>query len=147
MDQDDGKTSLVFDLDGKQAFTLHCPYQYPDYESEDNFFVEADSGLQLWCNALNEYLLDSDSRLSLAVILQKGLSLYSSADRPSGSTASSSSSLWSRPLGAVPRIFSSRRVSQAEIHSDEEDNDDEDDELDDDLEEDMYEEVSHFLDR
>ncbi|XP_059078409.1 uncharacterized protein LOC131876889 [Tigriopus californicus] len=143
VDHDDGKTSLVFDLDGKQAFTLHCPYQYPDYESEDNFFVEADSGLQLWCNALNEYLLDSDSRLSLAVILQKGLSLYSSADRPSGSMsksmASTSSSSWSRSLGARPRTFSSRRTSQPEINSDEEDDDDED-EFDEDLEEEMYEE-------
>eukprot|EP00094_Tigriopus_californicus_P005176 TCALIF_04990-PA protein Name:"Similar to ubc-17 Probable ubiquitin-conjugating enzyme protein 17 (Caenorhabditis elegans)" AED:0.09 eAED:0.08 QI:0/0.71/0.5/0.87/1/1/8/33/1115 len=116
---------------------------YPDYESEDNFFVEADSGLQLWCNALNEYLLDSDSRLSLAVILQKGLSLYSSADRPSGSMsksmASTSSSSWSRSLGARPRTFSSRRTSQPEINSDEEDDDDED-EFDEDLEEEMYEE-------
>ncbi len=62
-------------------FTLHCPPRYPDYSNDENFFVEASgSGLQLWCNALNEYLLDTDGHLSLSAILNKGLSLYSAAD-------------------------------------------------------------------
>ena len=51
--------------------------------------MEADSGLQLWCNALNEYLLDTDGRLSLSNILNKGLSLYSSADAGSVSGTNS----------------------------------------------------------
>ena len=34
----------------------------------------------MWCNALNEYLLDTDGQLSLSAILDKGLSLYSAAD-------------------------------------------------------------------
>ncbi len=58
--EDDGKTSLEFNLDSKQAFTLHCPLNYPAYKSDDdNFFVEAEYGLHAWCNALNEYLLVS----------------------------------------------------------------------------------------
>lgn len=39
----------------------------------------------MWCNALNEYLLDSDDQLTLSSILNKGLSLYSSADARSRS--------------------------------------------------------------
>jgi baculoviral IAP repeat-containing protein 6 len=51
---------LIFCIEGLQNFTLYCPCHYPEYNSsEDNFFVEADLGLQLWCNALNEYLLDT----------------------------------------------------------------------------------------
>ena len=34
----------------------------------------------MWCNALNEFLLDTDGQLTLSAILDKGLSLYSSAD-------------------------------------------------------------------
>jgi hypothetical protein len=30
---------------------------------DENFFVEAEPGLQLWCNALNEFLLDSSDSL------------------------------------------------------------------------------------
>ena len=37
--------------------------------------------MQLWCNALNEFLLDTEGRLTLACILSKGASLYSSKDR------------------------------------------------------------------
>ena len=48
---------------------------------DDNFFVEADSSLHQWCNALNEFLLDSDCKLDLGAILSKGTSLYSSKDR------------------------------------------------------------------
>ena len=79
---EDGKTSLEFSIEAsEQKFTLHCPCHYPNYIiSDDNFFVEADSDLQMWCNALNEFLLDTDSQLSLSAILDKGLSLYSSAD-------------------------------------------------------------------
>lgn len=80
MEQDD-TLSFSFQLDRHQSFTLHCPVKYPDYDDEDNFFVETESGIQLWCNALNEYLLDSDRKLTLAAILNKGLSLYSSADQ------------------------------------------------------------------
>ncbi len=46
----------------------------------------------MWCNALNEYLLDSDEQLSLSSILNKGLSLYSSADARSRSRDASMSS-------------------------------------------------------
>ena len=77
----DDTLSFFFRLDKQQSFTLHCPVKYPDYDDEDNFFVETESGIQLWCNALNEYLLDSDRKLTLSAILNKGLSLYSSADQ------------------------------------------------------------------
>lgn len=79
---DDGKTSLEFSIEAsEQKFILHCPCHYPNYLiSDDNFFVEADSDLQMWCNALNEFLLDTDGQLTLSAILDKGLSLYSSAD-------------------------------------------------------------------
>ncbi len=88
-DSDDGKTSLRFRLTSSGlSFTLHCPLQYPRYSiDEDNFFVEADYGLHAWCNALNEYLLDSVGVLSLADILNKGLSLYSSADQAAAAAA------------------------------------------------------------
>jgi len=90
---DEGKTSLDFSIEAsEQKFTLHCPSHYPNYGNDDNFFVEADSGLQMWCNALNEYLLDSDEQLSLSSILNKGLSLYSSADAKSRSRDVSMSS-------------------------------------------------------
>ena len=81
---DGGKTSIFFDIGGTQHFTLHCPLLYPEYPTdEENFFVEApESGLQLWCNALNEYILDyTGGRPSLSTILNKGVGLYSSADQ------------------------------------------------------------------
>ena len=81
---DGGKTSIFFEIGGSQHFTLHCPLLYPDYPTdEENFFVEAsESGLQLWCNALNEYILDyTGGRPSLSTILNKGVGLYSSADQ------------------------------------------------------------------
>ena len=90
---EDGKTSLEFSIEAsEQKFTLHCPSHYPNYGNDDNFFVEADSGLQMWCNALNEYLLDTDGQLSLSAILDKGLSLYSAADARSRSREVSMSS-------------------------------------------------------
>ena len=76
----EGKASLQLIIDNSQSFTLHCPTNYPDYQ-DDNFFVEAPCALQLWCNALNEFLLDSACQLSLGTILSKGTSLYSSKDR------------------------------------------------------------------
>jgi len=76
----EGKASLQLKIDNSQSFTLHCPTNYPDYQ-DDNFFVEAPCALQLWCNALNEFLLDSACHLSLGTILSKGTSLYSSKDR------------------------------------------------------------------
>lgn len=76
---EDGKVSIKFVIDKGQEFVLHCPLHYPNYQ-DDNFFVEADPSLQLWCNALNEFLLDSGEQLSLTCILNKGVSLYSSAD-------------------------------------------------------------------
>ena len=96
---EDGVKSMVFAIDSRK-FQLRCPGNYPHYE-DDNFFVEAPSSLQLWCNALNEYLLDSSGKyfvltsdrsheyfhllltdsLRLAAILSKGCSLYSSKDR------------------------------------------------------------------
>ena len=59
----DGVRNIVFLLDNSQEFSLRCPANYPDYQ-DDNFFVEATSILQLWTNALNEYLLDSSGRLN-----------------------------------------------------------------------------------
>lgn len=44
---DEGKVSLMFIIENSQNFTLHCPLHYPNYV-DDNFFVEADAGLQLW---------------------------------------------------------------------------------------------------
>ena len=89
------QASLFFSIAGNQRFTLHCPTSYPDYQvsgchvqsritfffQDDNFFVEADSSLHQWCNALNEFLLDSHCKLDLGAILSKGTSLYSSKDR------------------------------------------------------------------
>ena len=57
---EDGVKSMVFAIDSRK-FQLRCPGNYPHYE-DDNFFVEAPSSLQLWCNALNEYLLDSSGK-------------------------------------------------------------------------------------
>ena len=51
------------------------------FQKDDNFFVEADSSLHQWCNALNEFLLDSHCKLDLGAILSKGTSLYSNKDR------------------------------------------------------------------
>ena len=57
----DGVRNIQFLLDNSLDFSLRCPANYPDYQ-DDNFFVEATSSLQLWTNALNEYLLDSSGR-------------------------------------------------------------------------------------
>ncbi|XP_023334729.1 uncharacterized protein LOC111706168 [Eurytemora carolleeae] len=76
---EDGKATIIFIIDKNQHFTLYCPLNYPNYQ-EENFFIEAEPGLQLWCNALNEYILDSTDTLSLSCILNKSLSLYSTRD-------------------------------------------------------------------
>ena len=81
----EGKVTLKLSIGPKaELFTLICPLNYPDYEQEsENFFVESmgiNTDLQVWCNALNEYLLDSGRRLTLANILNKGISLFASND-------------------------------------------------------------------
>ena len=81
----EGKVTLKLSIGAKaELFTLICPLNYPDYEQEsENFFVESmgiNTDLQVWCNALNEYLLDSGRRLTLANILNKGISLFASND-------------------------------------------------------------------
>ena len=86
----DATTTLEFDIgETEQTFSLQCPPNYPSYESEDNFFVETQSDLQVWCNTLNEYILDSGKHLYLNDILDKGLSLYSSGDAASKTEMSS----------------------------------------------------------
>jgi len=78
------RVSVTCVIDENQGFVLYCPSGYPNYQEDDNFFVEADSSLQLWCNALNEFLLDSVAPLRLPDILGKGASLYSCKDREGG---------------------------------------------------------------
>jgi len=76
---DDGVKNVEFLIDSKQSFILRCPQDYPKYQ-DDNFFVEASSSLQLWSNALNEFLLDSSDNLHIGAILSKACSLYSYDD-------------------------------------------------------------------
>ena len=71
---DDGRISLQLSLGTNKHFTMFCPAEYPNYK--DHFFVEATSSLQFWCNALNEFILDSSILLSLETILEKASSLY-----------------------------------------------------------------------
>ena len=59
----------------------------------------------MWCNALNEYLLDSDEQLSLSSILNKGLSLYSSADAKTRSRDVSMSSNANEEVCKVEKIL------------------------------------------
>ena len=135
---DEGKASLEFSIGvtatNRQPFILHCPLRYPIYASDDdNFFVEAEApGLQLWCNALNEYLLDTAGRLTLSAILAKGVSLYSSADSAATSAGASTSGMG----GARPK-------TRTEFPSDDSDDDQPADEDMD--EDDLYdeEEVTH----
>jgi ubiquitin-protein ligase len=70
----DGRICLEFSIGADEHFTLFCPSEYPHYE--DNFFVEATTSLQFWCNALNEFILDADVLISLDTILEKAASLY-----------------------------------------------------------------------
>jgi len=71
---DDGRVCLEFSIGTDNNFTLFCPAEYPHYE--DNFFVEATTSLQYWCNALNEFIIDASVLLSLDTILEKAASLY-----------------------------------------------------------------------
>ncbi|XP_067001240.2 uncharacterized protein [Anabrus simplex] len=71
---EDGRVRLHFIMGKGKGFSLFCPLPYPNYE--DNFFVEADPTLQLWCNTINEFILDSDSRLTLETVLYKAAALY-----------------------------------------------------------------------
>lgn len=84
--EDDGTTRLQFFIDQKQSFLINCPANYPEYE--DNFFVESSTLLRFWCNSLNEYILDSEKKLFLKDVLEKGLSLYG---KETSSTLSSES--------------------------------------------------------
>jgi len=72
------------------------------------------------CNALNEYLLDSDGVLTLSDILDKGLSLYSSADQSAVAASKSG--------GASRNTLS----DDDEGNGDDEDNDDHDVDMDED---------------
>ena len=96
--EDDGTVSLKIDFDQKSdsikpietqnmsdkqsvpqrhAFTLVCPKDYPNYDQDqENFFVnEGSSGLGVWSNEINEFLLDNKS-LTLDAVLAKALNLY-----------------------------------------------------------------------
>ncbi|KAK7866626.1 hypothetical protein R5R35_011533 [Gryllus longicercus] len=72
---DDGRIYLKFTMGRNKTFTLFCPALYPNHE-DNVFFVEATPSLQLWCNTINEFILDSDSLLSLETILYKAAALY-----------------------------------------------------------------------
>eukprot|EP00058_Branchiostoma_floridae_P007171 XP_002592659.1 hypothetical protein BRAFLDRAFT_85147 [Branchiostoma floridae] len=66
MDEDEsGVMNLL--LGGEHEFRLRCPPGYPHHE--ENFFVESHSSVRMWCNALNEYLLDAPVRLTLSNVL------------------------------------------------------------------------------
>lgn len=59
---------------------LHIPEGYPEYSGA--FFVESDSVVSRWANSLNEYLSDSEKKMSLSDVLNKAVSLYSSTEKP-----------------------------------------------------------------
>nr|CAD7196419.1 unnamed protein product [Timema douglasi] len=71
---EDGRICLNLTIGKGQEFLIICPLNYPNYD--DNFFVEAVPKLQLWCNELNEFILDSDEVLSLTHVLNKADSSY-----------------------------------------------------------------------
>ena len=151
---DGGKTSIFFEIGGTQHFTLHCPLLYPEYPTdEENFFVEAsESGLQLWCNALNEYILDfTGGRPSLSTILNKGVGLYSSADQAAGDPSYSGeedpapSCSGARPkTSAAPAAARDASGSDCSMDSDNyvdaEDDSANENDMDDDDDDDAYEE-------
>ncbi|XP_062509356.1 baculoviral IAP repeat-containing protein 6-like isoform X2 [Corticium candelabrum] len=71
------RISMTMLLDSEHEFLLQCPTNYPSHS--DNFFVNTSSSTaKLWCNALNEYVLDSPAPLTLHQILNKALDLYGS---------------------------------------------------------------------
>ncbi|XP_070564139.1 dual E2 ubiquitin-conjugating enzyme/E3 ubiquitin-protein ligase BIRC6-like isoform X2 [Ptychodera flava] len=79
--QDDGCVLLQLLLAGEHEFRLLCPSGYPNHE--DNFFVESGPAVRLWCNALNEYLLDAPTRLMLKDVLTKAIGLHGNGGRSS----------------------------------------------------------------
>lgn len=87
---EDGSVCLELSIGSEKRFSLLCPAEYPHYE--DHFFVEAVSCLQFWCNALNEFILDSTVLLSLEAILDKAASLYYNKKSTRSPCASSSES-------------------------------------------------------
>ncbi|XP_069681648.1 baculoviral IAP repeat-containing protein 6-like [Periplaneta americana] len=87
---DDGRVCLELSIGTDKRFSLLCPAEYPHYE--DHFFVEATACLQFWCNALNEFILDSTVLLSLEAILDKAASLYYNKKATRSPCASSSES-------------------------------------------------------
>ncbi|XP_013420743.1 baculoviral IAP repeat-containing protein 6 isoform X2 [Lingula anatina] len=76
---EEGTVVLCFLLDGEHEFRLTCPQEYPDHV--DHFFVEAGPSVKIWANALNEYLLDTPSQLSLKQVLTKAEALYGSESK------------------------------------------------------------------
>jgi hypothetical protein len=97
------QASVKFVIDRNQRFTLHCPTAYPTDYQDDNFFVEADSSLQLWCNALNEFLLDTAIQVT-----KKGLAYV----WPKCSEMNSDVSSWTWPQSWTrgPRCTAARTV-------------------------------------
>nr|XP_006820908.1 PREDICTED: uncharacterized protein LOC102805518 [Saccoglossus kowalevskii] len=77
--QQDGCVLLQLLLAAEHEFRLLCPSGYPNHE--DNFFVEAGPAVRLWCNALNEYLLDAPSILTLKEVLNKAVMLHGNGKR------------------------------------------------------------------
>ena len=73
----DGNVSLKIAFSDDKMFTLVCPKNYPSYDEEqENFFVDdGSSGLGVWSNEINEFLLDNQS-LTLDAVLDKALNLY-----------------------------------------------------------------------
>lgn len=59
---------------------LHIPEGYPDYNGI--FFVESDSVISTWANALNQFLSDCEKKVSLSDVLNKAVSLYSKSEKP-----------------------------------------------------------------
>ncbi|XP_077981781.1 uncharacterized protein LOC144436793 [Glandiceps talaboti] len=77
--QEDGGILLQLLLAGEYEFRLLCPTDYPHHE--DNFFVESGPAVRLWCNALNEYLLDAPTRLMLKDVLNKAVNLHGNSGK------------------------------------------------------------------
>merc|ERR1711963_551288 len=74
---EDGTMSLKIAFSEDKKFTLVCPKNYPNYDQDqENFFVDdGSSGLGVWSNEINEFLLDNQF-LTLDAVLSKALNLY-----------------------------------------------------------------------
>jgi len=78
---EDGRLLLKISMGPEKVFSLYCPYNYP--ADDGNFFVETESVNHLWCNSLNEFILDASERLTLSAVLDKAFSLdLSTVDSP-----------------------------------------------------------------